>query len=483
MKKFEAVKFQTMSSELKLIEQAGFNNMDFVRRSFYRSTLFQMLVVGFIAFLGPGLWNATNSLGAGGALEPYLVNAANSIVFAVLGLMCIVSAIAVNKIGVKCALILGSLAWAPYSSALYQNNRYGTEWYVIFASSVCGISAGLYWAAEGAIVLAYPEHKKRGRYLAIWLAFKNSGQIVGGAINLGVNINRSTGGKISYATLLAFVILQVLAFPASFLISNPEQVQREDGSKVKVDARTSTREQFSILWRTIRSKEMGLLLPLFFSSWFYWGYASTFLTLYFSVRARALASFLSAISGVVATTLLGYFLDSQRLSLKARARYGGTFVMVTFTGILIWALVVQHIYTGKNPGKLDWLSPGFGRGFGLYIMLNTSGNMVQNYLYWAVGSLGDGTSELTRNAGIFRGIEAWGQCASFGVGSSRFSPFYTVVINMVFWAVSIPPAWFSLATIGGANSPHVQHERSDAPIIDSSTSTPTVTPDRVSEKP
>lgn len=35
---------------------------------------------------------------------------------------------------------------------------------------------------QGAIVLAYPEHKKRGRYLAIWLAFKNSGQIVGGYV-------------------------------------------------------------------------------------------------------------------------------------------------------------------------------------------------------------------------------------------------------------------------------------------------------------
>ncbi|GLB41725.1 putative ion channel regulatory protein UNC-93 [Lyophyllum shimeji] len=463
-----------MSGELKLVDQVQIDNMAPVTRSFYRSTLFQMLVVGFIAFLGPGLWNATNSLGAGGALEPYLVNAANSIVFAVLGLLCIISAIAVNKIGVKWTLVLGSLAWAPYSSALYQNNRYGTQWYVIFASAVCGISAGLYWAAEGAIVLAYPEHRKRGRYLAIWQAFKSSGQIVGGAINLGVNIHRSTGGKISYATLLAFVVLQVLAFPASFLISNPEQVQREDGTRVKVEQRTSTLEQVRILWKTLRSRQMGFLLPLSFSSWFYWGYASTFLTLYFSVRARALASFLSAITGITASTLLGCFLDSQRFSLKTRGRYGGVLVMAVFSGILIWALVVQHAYSAKNPGKLDWSSPGFGRGFGLYIMLNTAGPMVQNYLYWAVGSLGDGTSELTRNAGIFRGVEAWGQCASFGVGSSRFSPFYTVVINVVFWVVSIPPAWFSLVTIGDANSPYVDHSQNS-----SATAT---TPDTVSEK-
>lgn len=40
--------------------------------SFYHSTLFQILTIGIISFLAPGLWNATNSLGAGGALLPYL---------------------------------------------------------------------------------------------------------------------------------------------------------------------------------------------------------------------------------------------------------------------------------------------------------------------------------------------------------------------------------------------------------------------------
>lgn len=60
--------------------------------SFRRSVLAQMIICGIIALLGPGLWvskqlflffcrvhfadilqNANNSLGAGGALEPYLV--------------------------------------------------------------------------------------------------------------------------------------------------------------------------------------------------------------------------------------------------------------------------------------------------------------------------------------------------------------------------------------------------------------------------
>lgn len=46
------------------------------------------------------------------------------------------------------------------------------------------------------------------------------------------------------------------------------------------------------------------------------GYASTYLTLYFTVRARALASFLSAITGTLACILFGIFLDSSKITVK-----------------------------------------------------------------------------------------------------------------------------------------------------------------------
>lgn len=138
------------------------------------------------------------------------MNAGNSMVFGLMGLFCVLSPIFVNWVGVKKTLIAGTLGWSVYSASLYQNNRYGTEWFVLVGAAICGVSAGLYWAAEGAIILSYPEHAKRGRYLGLWLAFKNSGQLIGGAINLGLNATKSKGGKVSYATILVFVCLQVL---------------------------------------------------------------------------------------------------------------------------------------------------------------------------------------------------------------------------------------------------------------------------------
>ncbi|BGP43737.1 hypothetical protein JCM10450v2_007926 [Rhodotorula kratochvilovae] len=416
---------------------------------FYRSVTFQILCVGVISLLAPGLWNGAQSLGAGGALEPYLVNAGNSIVFSLMGLGCILAPVLVNKLGVKGTLILGSLGWSVYTASLYQNNRYGTEWFVILGAVICGISAGFYWASEGAILLSYPEPHLRARMLAVWLFFKNSGQIIAGAINLGTNINRSTGGKVNYKTLISFIALQVFAVPVAFLVSGPNKVRRGDGSRITLPNQTSTKEQFRLLWKTVTTKKVGLLLPIFFASWFYWGLASSHLTLYYSVRARALASLLSAIAGVVATTLLGFFLDSQRIALVTRVRAGGAVVFTVFAGMLVWALVIQNDFTKHNPGKLDWTSPGFGRGFGMYVMLNAAGNALQNYLYWIMSLLASGdVSTATRYAGLLRGIESWGQCAAFGINSSKFSLLYTVVINLVFYAVSLPFALVTLAKVG-----------------------------------
>lgn len=145
-----------------------------------------------------------------------------------------------------------------------------TRWFVILGAVICGISAGLYWAAEGAIVLSYPQHAMRGRYLALWLGFKNSGQLIGGAINLGLNANNAAAGKVSYVTILVFVALQVCAALLSFLLSPPEKAVRSDGTKIMVDEPTPAKEQLRRLWKTVSTREIGLLLPIFFSCWFYW---------------------------------------------------------------------------------------------------------------------------------------------------------------------------------------------------------------------
>lgn len=74
----------------------------------------------------------------------------------------------------------------------------------------------------------------------------------------------------SYVTLLVFVVLQALAVPVSFTLSSPAKTERPDGSLIVVEKKTTAREQVYLLWKTVSTRQIGLLLPIFFSCWFYW---------------------------------------------------------------------------------------------------------------------------------------------------------------------------------------------------------------------
>ncbi|KAK7699757.1 hypothetical protein SLS64_011369 [Diaporthe eres] len=50
----------------------------------FRSPLFNVILVGMISFTQPGIWNALNNTGAGGQQEPYLVNGSNALTFGIM---------------------------------------------------------------------------------------------------------------------------------------------------------------------------------------------------------------------------------------------------------------------------------------------------------------------------------------------------------------------------------------------------------------
>ncbi|KAF3061633.1 UNC93-like protein 2 [Daldinia childiae] len=176
--------------------------------SWYHGVFFNATVVGISAFAAPGLWNAMNSVGAGGQQTPYLVMAGNAILFAVMTLTCLAGSMMANRFGLRNSLVVGTVGYVIYSAALYTNNRYGTEWFIYLGSAVCGLSAGIFWATEGTIMLSYPEPEKRGRYLAYWLSYRNSGSILGGIINLAFNYGGKTTGKLDWRTYIVFVVLR-----------------------------------------------------------------------------------------------------------------------------------------------------------------------------------------------------------------------------------------------------------------------------------
>ncbi len=116
--------------------------------------------------------------------------------------------------------------------------------------------------AEAAIAIAYPEPWNRGKALGYWLTYRLTGQIIGGAINLGLNASDSKAGKVSYAVYLAFIAIQAVGPFVALLLNKPSQVQRQDGKEVdltivehpwyelKATAKTFLRPKFLlvVLW-------------------------------------------------------------------------------------------------------------------------------------------------------------------------------------------------------------------------------------------
>lgn len=322
-----------------------------------------------------------NSLGAGGARKPYLVNASNALTFSLMVLTCYFSSVLVRFIGIKWTLIMGTTGYAPYAAGLYTNNRFGNEWLVLLGAALCGLSAGIFWTSEAAIALSYPEPYNQGRFLGLWLTFRVGGQVLGGAINLGINAKRDEAGSVSYYVYLVFIALQALAPFAGLLLNRPEQVERKDGVPVRLQITGSPLVELKEMATLFFSKNFLLIVPLISQAVYSEAVTFTYQSLWFTVRVRALGSFLSGIVALLAGNLLGAFLDYTKLKLHTRARWA-FFVIFGLQGAWwIWATILVTDFRKTQP-TYDWVDPGFAKGFALFLFL-IIGFQIQ-YLYLCV---------------------------------------------------------------------------------------------------
>ncbi|KAJ5099398.1 major facilitator superfamily domain-containing protein, partial [Penicillium argentinense] len=412
------------------------------KRVWYRTTLYNAFIIGGVGFMAPGLWNAMNSLGAGGAETPYLVNAANALVFGLMGILCLFGGPIANRIGMNWTLLLGAVGYPVYSAALYTNNRYGNEWFVLVGAVACGLSAGLFWASEGAVALGYPEPAKRGQYMNIWLWFRTGGPMLGSAIVLGLNhsaVSKSKG-KVGSETYLIFVALQCLAVPLAIFLTRPEKVQRSDGSKVKIVLQDSWGAEMKELWRLSRRKDIMLLLPVFWASYFN-QYEGNFETYYFGVRARALIGFVSYLGTLVSSWIISRFLDYKKLPVKSRITYSFFYVIILHIIAWVYGWVVQEMYTA-NPPSLDWSDKGYTRGLFVVILWEFSRQALQNWLYYLLATKTDNISELSRLSGILRGQESFSQAISFGLNTKEwYGGRVPLAVNTILLGLAVLPTW------------------------------------------
>ncbi|OJT06505.1 hypothetical protein TRAPUB_2664 [Trametes pubescens] len=304
-------------------------------------------------------------------------------------------------------------------------------------------------SAEAAIALAYPEPYNQGKFLGFWLTFRVFGQLIGGAVNLGLNSKNGHAGKVSYTVYIVFIVLQSLAPFAGLLLTPPKKVERSDGRAVKLEIQGSTKSELLATVKLFCTREFLLIVPLIAQAVFSEAVMFTYLSLWFSVRARALGSFLSAIVALTGGNLLGWFLDNKTVKLKLRARGAFFFILAMQGGWWIWSTILTTRFNRTKP-TFDWGDEGFGSAFTLFLVLVLSFQVQYLYLYFVVGHLARTPEEVVRIAGLLRGTESAAQAVSYGLSSvSSFAAVGASAVNFGLWGVALVPAWLVIRDIGG----------------------------------
>ncbi|THY70220.1 MFS general substrate transporter [Aureobasidium pullulans] len=406
----------------------------------YQDSFTQMMLLSMQSFCGPAMADAIAGLGGGGLASAQTNNIANAINYVMLALVCFLGGPLVNKLGVRWSLVIGAMSFPIQGSSYYCNSKFGNQWYIIFGGFVSGIGTGCWYVAESGTIMSLAPSGARGKYLAFWIVARNLGQLVGGAINLSKNHLKGADAGVTPDTYIAFLIIECLALPFALMISPLERVVRSDGTRILVSERIGTKQEFKLIKTTMTSSL--IVLSAFWAMWsfFYSGTWSTYLGIYFSVRARALSSLISPFFCIVGCFGLGFILDMKSLSQRQRARVGLFIVVILNLGVYIWSIIMQVRFNANDPGRIDWDDSLYPTSFLPYFFVQTTGPLSQSYMYWLLSSFATDAQANVRNGAAFRCLEAIGQAISYGMNTqTEASPLIGFCVSFGLMALATAP--------------------------------------------
>ncbi|KAI1812018.1 MFS general substrate transporter [Poronia punctata] len=424
----------------------GFKLFPGTNPTWFASPKVQLLLVSFVCFLCPGLYNALNGLGGGGQLNANIQAKASTATYAVFAVVGFFSGSFANKVGIRITLALGGFGYSLYSASFLCYNHTKNEGFVIFAGALLGFCAGLLWTAQGAIMMAYPLERAKGRYISTFWVIFNAGGVIGAIIVLVQNLH-NTSGTVNDGTYIAFIVLMVVGALLALVLCNADKVVREDGSKVIVMKEPTWQSEFYGLWECIKlSPWVVYLFPMFFSSNIFYTYQQNGVNLaHFSLSARSLNSLLYWLAQILGAMVYASALDypKVRRSVRAKASLIGLFVL-TF---VIWG--GGYAFLDKVPDrniteldeyedlKTKYTDPDYVSGAFLYIFYGFYDACWQSSIYWWIGALSNSGRKTANIAGFYKGIQSAGAAVFWALDTAKVP--YRVLYGVTFGlcAVSI----------------------------------------------
>lgn len=229
---------------------------------------------------------------------------------------------------------VGVAGYSLYLGSLWCFQVNNTRWFVIFAGAILGVTAALFWAAQGSIMMSYPKEKDKGRsFTLFWIIFQ-FGTLTGATIALGIQFN-SVLPSVSTSVYITFIIIMLTAIFSSWLVLPPQLVVRGDGTLVELEASITPREEARAFLGMFRDWRMLALFPMFFASNYFYAYQGALTPFLFNGRTRALSSLLTGLGSMIGSIIIGVLTDNLPFSRRKRALIACGVVFVL--SIAIWA--------------------------------------------------------------------------------------------------------------------------------------------------
>ncbi|TVY51376.1 UNC93-like protein [Lachnellula cervina] len=272
-------------------------------------------------------------------------------------------------------------------------------------------------------------------------ALLNLGSSVGGMIALALNSKSNYRGGVNRATYIALMTIMCLGFPFALLLPTASKVERSDGRSVVLRKQPSLASEFKVLKSIFLKPWVWALIPLIIYAQWFLSFQWQFNFAYFTVRARALNSFLFYLLGLTSALLMGQLLDSTRWQRRTRAKIG--FAIVTVLTGTSWILgqAVQVQYEKIHP-TIDWNDGKYGLGAFVFALWGFSDPLVTTYMYWLVGSFSNDLNETSFLAAIMNSLGSVGSTFGFVVSAMDFNYNGACAINLALFFISLPGlAW------------------------------------------
>ncbi|KAG0023660.1 hypothetical protein BGZ81_008039 [Podila clonocystis] len=391
--------------------------------------LTQIIILGFVCFCCPGMFNALQGTGSYG-LDPKdsdVGNRAGTALSCVFAFSSLFAGALFNILGHRVLLILGGLTYALYIGSFLAYKYLTSIVFVVISSCLLGVGAGWLWCAQGAIMMGYPSEGEKGRYFSIFWAIFNCGGVLGNVIPLALQWNDESANGATDSAYIAYMVIMVLGAFLTVLLLPTSKVFRKDGSPVVKVKYSNPLSELKSIFALFKDWRMLALIPMFFASNWVYTYQFTAVNgVNFTARSRYMNSSWYWLAQIFASIAYGAFLDKKEWSRPTRAKYGLILLAAVLAATWAGGIAFQTTYGPRGAiwdekeknwvkDKLDFHNIDLVKDTGayigpffLYFMYGVADAMYQGYSYWLMGALTNDTNMAARYAGFYKFIQNLG---------------------------------------------------------------------------